>query len=159
MTITGAAVAGSGVLRGAGRSSQAGPTEIILPVQRRGPLTVSVTARVNCGGSACISGPVSFTYTVGLSIFGFTPDHGDANTTVTITGQGFVAPLIVTFGGSQGTVISVSGTQVLAKPPAEDARRGIVLRRQAPRRPRPVVESGHDERARPAPVRAPIPPR
>jgi hypothetical protein len=87
--------------------------------QQTFPLTVNVTVKeVNCNGSACTSGAVPFTYTVGLSIFGFTPDHGDANTTVTITGQGFVAPLIVTFGGSQGTVISVSGTQILAKPPA-----------------------------------------
>jgi len=83
------------------------------------PLDVPVTVKeVNCSGSACTSNPVTFTYTVGLAIFGFTPDHGDASTVVTITGQGFVAPLLVTFGGKQGTVISVSGTQILAKPPA-----------------------------------------
>jgi hypothetical protein len=103
------------------------PTQIIAitpPANGEGPQqtfpeTVDVTVKeVNCGGSTCTSGPVPFTYTVGLSIFGFTPDHGDANTVVTITGQGFVAPLIVTFGESQGVVISVSGTQILAKPPA-----------------------------------------
>jgi len=103
------------------------PTQIIAitpPANGEGPQqtfpqTVGVTVKeVNCAGSTCTSGPVSFTYTVGLSIFGFTPDHGDATTTVTITGQGFVAPLIVTFGGIQGTVLSVSGTQILAKPPS-----------------------------------------
>jgi hypothetical protein len=103
------------------------PTQIIAitpPANGEGPsqafpLTVDVTVKeVNCAGSGCTSGAVPFTYTVGLSIFGFTPDHGDSSTTVTITGQGFVAPLIVTFGGVQGTVVSVSGTQILAKPPS-----------------------------------------
>src|SRR5262249_5749679 len=69
-------------------------------------------------GGGCTSGAVTYTYTVGLAIFGFTPDHGDSSTTVTITGQGFVAPLIVTFGGIQGTVLSVTGTQILARPPS-----------------------------------------
>ena len=74
---------------------------------------------VTSGGGACESdGTLHYTYTVGIVIFGFTPDHGDASTTVTITGQGFVAPLFVTFGGKQGTVLSVTGTQILAKPPA-----------------------------------------
>lgn len=86
------------------------------------PAVAQVTVKnVDCvtsGGGACVSGPIDYTYTVGLVIFGFTPDHGDSSTTVTITGQGFVAPLIVTFGGVQGTVLSVTGTQVLAKPPA-----------------------------------------
>ena len=87
--------------------------------QQTFPQTVDVTVKeVNCAGSGCTSAAVPFTYTVGLSIFGFTPDHGDSSTTVTITGQGFVAPLIVTFGGTQGTVMSVSGTQILAKPPS-----------------------------------------
>lgn len=103
------------------------PTQIVAitpPANGEGPqqtfpLTVDVTVKeVNCAGSACTSAAVPFTYTVGLSIFGFTPDHGDSSTTVTITGQGFVAPLIVTFGGVQGTVLSVSGTQILARPPA-----------------------------------------
>ncbi len=92
------------------------------------PLDVPVVVKnVNCtAGSTCTSNPVTFTYTVGLSIFGFTPDQGDASTVVTITGQGFVAPLIVTFGGVQGTVISVSGTQILAKPPAGCSPGGVI---------------------------------
>jgi len=103
------------------------PDQIIAitpPANGQGPATtfpedVSVTVKeVNCSGPTCTGGPVTYTYTVGMSIFAFTPDHGDASTVVTITGQGFVAPLIVTFGGQQGTVISVSGTQILAKPPA-----------------------------------------
>ncbi|HET9792961.1 MAG TPA: IPT/TIG domain-containing protein, partial [Thermoanaerobaculia bacterium] len=103
------------------------PTQIIAitpPANAQGPDTtfpqnVDVTVKeVNCSGTTCTSSPVTYTYTVGMSIFGFTPDHGDASTTVTITGQGFVAPLLVTFGGVQGTVLSVTGTQILAKPPA-----------------------------------------
>ncbi|HET7451310.1 MAG TPA: IPT/TIG domain-containing protein [Thermoanaerobaculia bacterium] len=103
------------------------PTQIIAitpPANAQGPDTafpqnVDVTVKeVNCSGATCTSAPVTYTYTVGLSIFGFTPDHGDSSTVVTITGQGFVAPLIVTFGGKQGTVVSVTGTQILAKPPA-----------------------------------------
>ncbi len=103
------------------------PDQIIAitpPANAQGPDTafpqnVDVTVKeVNCAGSTCTGGPVTYTYTVGMSIFAFTPDHGDSSTVVTITGQGFVAPLIVTFGGVQGTVISVTGTQILAKPPA-----------------------------------------
>ena len=103
------------------------PTEIIAitpPANGEGPSQTFpenvdvVVKEVNCSGATCTSAPVTFTYTVGLSIFGFTPDHGDSSTVVTITGQGFVAPLIVTFGGRQGTVISVTGTQILAKAPA-----------------------------------------
>ena len=102
------------------------PTEIIVitpPANGEGPAQTFpenvdvVVKEVNCSGATCTSAPVTFTYTVGLSIFGFTPDHGDSSTVVTITGQGFVAPLIVTFGGIQGTVVSVTGTQVLATPP------------------------------------------
>lgn len=103
------------------------PTEIIAitpPANAQGPDTafpqnVDVTVKeVNCSGTSCTSAGVTYTYTVGLSIFAFTPDHGDSSTVVTITGQGFVAPLVVTFGGKQGTVVSVTGTQILAKPPA-----------------------------------------
>ena len=103
------------------------PTQIIAltpPANGEGPAqsfpeNVDVTVKEgNCSGNSCTSGPVTFTYTVGLSIFGFTPDHGDSTTTVTITGEGFVAPLIVSFGGTQGSVLSVSGTQILAKPAA-----------------------------------------
>jgi hypothetical protein len=102
------------------------PDQIIAitpPANAQGPSTtfpqdVSVTVKeVNCSGAACTGGPVTYTYTVGMSIFAFTPDQGDATTLVTITGQGFVAPLIVTFSGTQGTVVSVTGTQILAKPP------------------------------------------
>ena len=110
-------------------------TEIVAitpPANAQGPNTtfpqnVDVTVKnVNCSGTACTSPAVTFTYTVGMSIFGFTPDHGDASTTVTITGQGFVAPLLVTFGGKQGTVLSVTGTQILAKPPAGCAIGGAI---------------------------------
>jgi hypothetical protein len=103
------------------------PDQIIAitpPANAQGPSTtfpqnVDVTVKeVNCSGAACTGGPVTYTYTVGMSIFAFTPDHGDSSTVVTITGQGFVAPLVVTFGGQQGNVISVTGTQILAKPPA-----------------------------------------
>jgi hypothetical protein len=103
------------------------PDQIIAitpPANAQGPSTtfpqnIDVTVKeVNCSGPTCTSSPVTYTYTVGMSIFAFTPDHGDSSTVVTITGQGFVAPVIVTFGGVQGTVVSVTGTQILAKPPA-----------------------------------------
>jgi hypothetical protein len=89
---------------------------ITPPVNAPGAYAVTVR-NASCVGGGCTSNSVSYSYTVPLLITGFTPDHGDASTVVTIFGQGFVAPVLVTFGGSQGTVVSVTGTQILARPP------------------------------------------
>jgi large repetitive protein len=84
------------------------------------PGAVSVVVKnAACGtGVDCqSSGGVTYTYTVPLHITTFSPVQGDANTVVTILGEGFVAPLQVLFGSNEATVISVTGTQILVKPP------------------------------------------
>jgi hypothetical protein len=83
------------------------------------PVTVVNVSCIPSGTNSCSSnGAVSFTYLPGMQIFDFTPDHGDASTTVTINGQGFTCPVIVSFGNTQGIVTSCTATQILAKPPS-----------------------------------------
>ncbi len=81
-----------------------------------GPVQVTVK-NAACSGT-CVSNGVTYTFTVPLSIVSFSPVQGDASTVVTIFGEGFVAPLQVLFGSQEGTVVSVTGTQILVRPPA-----------------------------------------
>ncbi len=90
------------------------------PVGLTGAVEPVVVKNADCGsGTSCQSnGATTFTFTVPLSITTFSPIEGDASTVVTILGQGFVAPVQVLFGGHEATIVSVTGTQILVKPPA-----------------------------------------
>lgn len=83
------------------------------------PVTVT---NLNCTaptGQSCTSNSVNFLYVEPMVIYGFTPQRGDSATPITITGQGFSCPVVVTFGGLQGTVVSCSNNQVVATPPPQ----------------------------------------
>lgn len=86
------------------------------------PETVSVFVKnVTCQPSAGVTcqsdGSTTYTYTAPLQIFGISPDHGDLSTQITIFGTGFVPPVLVTFGGSDAQVVSVTGTEIIVYPP------------------------------------------
>jgi hypothetical protein len=94
------------------------------------PETVPVVVKnVTCQPSGTVTcqsdGTVTYTYTNPLQIFGLSPDHGDLSTTITIFGTGFVPPVIVTFGGSDAQVVSVTGTEILVRPPAGASGCGV----------------------------------
>jgi hypothetical protein len=89
------------------------------------PVTVK-NATCTTGGAPCTSNAVNFTYTVPLEIFSFSPDHGDASSVITIFGQGFLEGAIVTVGGVQAQVVSITGTQILIRPPLGCASSGII---------------------------------
>jgi hypothetical protein len=79
--------------------------------------------------SGKVSNGLSFRYGVTMFISSFTPMEGPADTatTVTIFGQGFVAPVSVEIAGMsvpQWDVLSVSGTEIVSrsKPIPESAR-------------------------------------
>jgi len=77
------------------------------------PATVTVT---NVGSGKVSAPGLTFTYGQGLFISGISPMQGPAGTSVTITGQGFVGPVTVIWGGgTPWTVLSVAGTQVVAQ--------------------------------------------
>jgi hypothetical protein len=108
------------------------------PVAVGSTLQVSVTVTNNVGGTQQASATLTnaFTYVPGgggiqqPQVFSVTPASGtnDGGTQVTITGQGFVAPVQVFFGsgasatsfnGIEATVRSVTATQIIAvTPPA-----------------------------------------
>ena len=91
------------------------------------PLTVTVTVTNLKSGK--VSGGVAFRYGEAMYISGLSPVEGPADvaTTVTISGQGFVAPVSVMAAANvqlQWDVKSVSGTEIVAmsKPIPESAR-------------------------------------
>jgi hypothetical protein len=100
----------------------------ITPTAPQTVVTASVT--VTNIGNGKVSNGVDFRYGVTMFISTFTPMEGPADTatTVTIFGQGFVAPVSVevTAGGvqMQWDVLSVAGTEIVArsKPIPEQAR-------------------------------------
>ena len=80
------------------------------------PTTVNVTV-TNVGSGQPVSNGMPFQYGQAMFISSFSPGIGPdtGGTTVTITGQGFVAPVAVGFGGIAAQVLSVAGTQIVAK--------------------------------------------
>ena len=83
-----------------------------------GPTSSPVTASVvvTNTGTGKASNALTFTYGQAMFISGISPMQGPAGTSVTITGQGFVAPVSVIWGaGTPWTVLSVAGTQVVAQ--------------------------------------------
>jgi hypothetical protein len=88
----------------------------ITPTAPQSVVTASVT--VTNIGNGKVSTGVDFRYGVTMFISSFTPMEGPADTptTVTIFGQGFVAPVsVVTSGGVAWDVLSVAGTEVVVK--------------------------------------------
>ncbi len=98
-------------------------------------VTVTVTNHVNQANQVSDSIASGFTYSLGgggggqPAVFAVNPSSGtnDGGTRVIITGTGFVAPVQVLFGigasaasfnGVEGTVVSVSPTQIVAITPA-----------------------------------------
>lgn len=91
------------------------------PVLQTGAYAVVVknAACQTQGGGLCTSNAdVSYTYTVPLVATAAFPDRGDLHTPITIEGQGFIAPVLVTVGGHQVQVVSVTGTQIIVLPSA-----------------------------------------
>jgi hypothetical protein len=95
------------------------------------PPTTAVTAQVTVTNitNGKVSNAVGFRYGVTMLISSFTPMEGPADTptTVTIFGQGFVAPVTVVAAAGglyQWDVLSVAGTEIVArsKPIPESAR-------------------------------------
>ncbi|MFZ1037925.1 MAG: IPT/TIG domain-containing protein, partial [Smithella sp.] len=80
------------------------------------PTTVSVTV-TNVGSGQPVSNGYPFQYGQAMFISSIAPGLGPdtGGTTVTITGQGFVSPVAVTFDGVAAQVLSVAGTQIVAK--------------------------------------------
>ena len=94
------------------------------------PTVVTKQVKVTNLGNGKVSNGVGFRYGVTMFISSFTPMEGPADTptTVTIFGQGFVAPVSVEVTASgvqmQWDVLSVAGTEIVArsKPIPEQAR-------------------------------------
>ena len=93
------------------------------------PTVVTKQVKVTNLGNGKVSNGVGFRYGVTMFISSFTPMEGPADTptTVTIFGQGFVAPVSVEIAGMsvpQWDVLSVSGTEIVSrsKPIPESAR-------------------------------------
>jgi hypothetical protein len=93
------------------------------------PVTVSVTINLNEANAATDTLPSAFIYTSGgggtrFLIASVTPTTGpnEGNTRVTITGDGFEAPVQVTFGDQnvnlEAAVESVTRTQIIVRTPA-----------------------------------------
>ncbi|MBZ5589158.1 MAG: IPT/TIG domain-containing protein [Acidobacteriia bacterium] len=82
------------------------------------PITASVTVTNMTGQTGKASNSLPFQYGQAMFISGISPISGPADTatTVTITGQGFVAPVTVMWGTTQQwPVLSVAGTQIVTK--------------------------------------------
>lgn len=94
------------------------------PAAAAGPVSVTVTDPF--GGTATLA----YTY-VAPTITAVTPTQGPAsgNTTVTIAGTGLETTTGVTFGGTAGSIVSVSpdGTQVVATTPAGTGLADVTL--------------------------------
>jgi IPT/TIG domain-containing protein len=89
---------------------------VTTPAHGAGPVDVSVTTP---GGTATRSG--SFTYVSVPTLTGVVPNEGPTTggQTVTLTGSGFRTGMLVTFGGSAGTALSiVSPTEATVVAPA-----------------------------------------
>ncbi len=99
----------------------------ITPSQPTTPTTVQVSV-TNITSGKVSQNTLPFQYGQAMFISGISPMQGPTTggTSVTITGQGFVAPVSVVFNspaGPQWSVLSVAGTQVVAKSAAlPDAR-------------------------------------
>ncbi len=75
---------------------------------------VDVTVRnINSGTENTFAD--AFRYVAGPMISSVTPNHGRPGTYVTIRGEGFRAPVLVTLAGIEAQVLSVSGTSILAR--------------------------------------------
>lgn len=94
-------------------------TPSITPSQPGTPTTLDVTVLNVATGKR--SNGLPFRFGEAMFLSGISPNHGpaDAETTVTIYGQGFVGPVrvLTTIGGEeiQASVMSVSGTEIIAK--------------------------------------------
>ena len=78
--------------------------------------TIAATVTVTNTGTGKASNALTFTYGQAMFISGITPMQAPAGTSVTITGQGFVSPVSVIWGGGTSwPVLSVAGTQVVAQ--------------------------------------------
>lgn len=90
--------------------------------------TVDVTVR-NIVSATEHTLPGAFRYILEPALFSVAPDRGRAGTDITITGEGFIAPLSVTVAGVPALVLQVSPTKIVARaqPPATcDALAGPV---------------------------------
>ncbi|MGV8039795.1 MAG: IPT/TIG domain-containing protein [Thermoanaerobaculaceae bacterium] len=91
----------------------------ITPSQPGTPTNVAVTVLNVTTGKR--SNGLQYRYGEAMFLSAISPNHGpaDAETTVTIYGQGFVGPVevVTTLGGQniQANVLSVSGTEIIAK--------------------------------------------
>ncbi len=87
----------------------------ITPTQPNTPTTVQVS--VTNVGSGKTSNGLPFQYGQAMFISSIAPGEGPdtGGTTVTIMGQGFVGPVAVSLAGTPAQVLSVAGTQIIAK--------------------------------------------
>ncbi len=119
---TGAVAVDFGAARATG-FTVAGDEEITATAPA-GTGTVDVTVTVPCGVAACGTSAANpgdrFTYLPLPAIAAISPTHGQAGTQVTLTGTGLQTVASVSFGGTPGSVLSVSpdGTQMTATAPA-----------------------------------------
>lgn len=89
------------------------------------PTTAQVSV-VNLKTGKKSAASLTFRYGESLYISSIVPNRGsmEGDTVVTIFGQGFVAPVVVTLGSVQAQVLSVSGTEIVIKtPPVASDRR------------------------------------
>ena len=92
------------------------------PSQGYNPGTVNVTVQTPYGPTPSVPADDFTYYATGPVVSGVSPEIGmvGAQTTVTISGSGLSNPSAVNFGGVQGTIVSFTDSQIVAKSPASN---------------------------------------